>query len=175
MAKENFKFSCYDHVGVMYNILPYNKLDTTCLNCMYGKKPETTLSFEKMDGFTNLKDVGLSKKDMIVNDNVYKVTIDRLDYKGDNPKQFASAKMLTNLNQDFFVFQEFFFDGYASHVFYKDLKIKLTSVTFVTKKNENPKLDISVYSQECKEIKEIKKEKLTPSVTPDNVNLEKLG
>ena len=176
MAQENFKFSCYDHVGIMYNILPYSKLDTTCLNCMYGKEPTTTLTFEKIDGDTNLKDVGMSKTDLIIKDNVYKVKMEMPDdYKGINPKEFASKKIVSDLGHNLFVFQEYYYDGYASHVFFKNLKIKLTNISWVVEKNGRPKLDTAVYTQECKEIKETKEEKPAPSVTPDNVRVEKLG
>ena len=57
----------------------------------------------------------------------------------------------------------------------KGIKIKLTNISWVVEKNGRPKLDTAVYTQECKEIKETKEEEPAPSVTPDNVRVEKLG
>ncbi len=161
MAQENFKFSCYDYKGVMLEDIPENiNLQTRCLDCS-SKTPRTTLTFNKKKGGEDYE---------------YKVHF-VVHTTGMKKKNFVddAVVFVSDNGNDYYFFQEFFGDGYAHHVFYKDLKIKITNVTFTEKKDEQNKLYTTLTVQNCDEIKETKEEETNPSINPDNVSLEKLG
>ena len=113
MAQENFKFSCYDYKGVMLKDIPENvNLQTRCLDCS-SKTPRTTLTFNKDER---------NKYSYKVNFVRHESSMKRKDFI-DDAVVFASRN-----GNEYYYFQEFFEDGYAHHVFYKDLKIKITNV-----------------------------------------------
>jgi len=160
MAQESFKFSCYDYKGVMLKDIPENvNLQTRCLDCS-SKTPRTTLTFNKDER---------NKYSYKVNFVRHESSMKKKDFI-DDAVVFASRN-----GNDYYFFQEFFEDGYAHHVFYKDLKIKITNVTITEKKDEQNKLYTTLTVQNCDEIKETKKEKTNPSIDPNNISSEKIG